>query len=191
MKPTYSTYEAIYLMYQIDLEGLNCLFWLIYDEQSLYPDRDLDEMWYQYTKAFKIQLKKNHLPMKQFLVTNGVKVEVESFYQRDYSNPLQGEYMFAYKIQIENHNDFPVQLLLRHWTIFDSCGIYREVEGEGVVGVQPILRAGEGYNYVSGANLHTDMGTMKGEYLFKNTQTGEAMEVRIPAFDLIAPFKLS
>ncbi len=75
-------------------------------------------------------------------ISEGVEVNVETFYQPDYSNPLSGEYMFAYRITIDNHNSFPVKLFRRHWHIFDSNGSYREVEGEGVVGIQPMLVPG-------------------------------------------------
>ncbi|MFZ9661937.1 MAG: ApaG domain, partial [Chitinophagaceae bacterium] len=68
-------------------------------------------------------------------VTEGVKVSVETFYQEDYSNPKMEEYMFAYRITIENHNPFSVKLLSRHWYIFDSNASHSEVEGEGVIGV--------------------------------------------------------
>ncbi len=64
-------------------------------------------------------------------ISDGVEVSVETFYQPDYSNPLSGEYMFAYRITIENHNNYSVKLPRRHWNIFDSNGSYREVEGEG------------------------------------------------------------
>ena len=70
-------------------------------------------------------------------VTEGVIVTVETFYQPDYSNPVNGEFMFAYRITLQNNNPFPIRLLRRHWHIFDSNGTQREVEGEGVVGVQP------------------------------------------------------
>lgn len=73
-------------------------------------------------------------------ISEGVEISVETFYQADYSNPLNSEYMFAYRITIENHNNFTVKLLRRHWFIFDSNGEHREVEGEGVVGVQPVLK---------------------------------------------------
>ena len=65
------------------------------------------------------------------MITEGVQVSVETFYQEDYSNPMQGEYMFAYRVEIENYNSFPVQLHRRHWFIFDSNATRREVEGEG------------------------------------------------------------
>ena len=101
-------------------------------------------------------------------ISEGMEVSVETFYQPDYSNPISGEYMFAYRITIENHNNFSVKLQRRHWHIFDSNGSYREVEGEGVVGVQPILQTGERYQYVSGCNLRSEMGQMYGSYTMEN-----------------------
>ena len=123
------------------------------------------------------------------LISEGVKVSVETFYQPDYSNPLQSEFMFAYRISIENHNSFPVKLHRRHWYIFDSNGSYREVEGEGVVGVQPSLLQGEVYKYMSGCNLRTEMGRMKGIYQMENLHSKKMFEVNIPAFEMIVPFK--
>jgi len=122
-------------------------------------------------------------------ISEGVKISVETFYQQDYSNPIQSEYMFAYRITIENHNDFPVKLHSRHWYIFDSDGSYREVEGEGVVGMQPTIEPGEEYQYVSGCNLHTEMGRMHGTYLMENLHNKQQFEVKIPAFEMITPFK--
>ena len=116
-------------------------------------------------------------------------MSVESFYQPDYSNPISAEFMFAYRITIENHNQFPVKLLRRHWHIFDSNGQNREVEGEGVVGIQPILNPGERYQYVSGCNLRTEMGKMYGTYLMENSNNKKEFHVNIPAFEMIVPFK--
>lgn len=124
-------------------------------------------------------------------ISEGVKVSVETFYQQDYSNPMQSEFMFAYRITIENHNGFPVQLHSRHWYIFDSNGSYREVEGEGVVGMQPVINAGDEYQYVSGCNLHSEMGRMHGVYIMENLHTKEVFEVNIPAFEMVAPFKFN
>jgi ApaG protein len=124
-------------------------------------------------------------------ISEGVEVSVETFYQPDYSNPVSGEYMFAYRITIDNHNNFPVKLHRRHWHIFDSNGSYREVEGEGVVGVQPILNTGERYQYVSGCNLRTEMGKMYGTYSMENLNNKETFEVNIPIFEMIVPFKMN
>jgi ApaG protein len=124
-------------------------------------------------------------------ISEGMEVSVETFYQPDYSNPISGEYMFAYRITIENHNSFSVKLQRRHWHIFDSNGSYREVEGEGVVGVQPILQTGERYQYVSGCNLRTEMGKMYGSYTMENLNNKKTFEVNIPIFEMIVPFKMN
>lgn len=124
-------------------------------------------------------------------ITEGVKVSVETTYQPEYSNPANEHFMFAYKIQIENLSEYSVQLLRRHWIIFDSNGSKREVEGEGVVGLQPIIQPGQHHEYVSGCNLKTDMGNMQGTYQMKRLVDNELFEVKIPQFALIAPFKLN
>src|ERR1700712_2729335 len=122
-------------------------------------------------------------------ITSGVEITVETFYQPEYSNPLLHEFMFAYRIVIENHNSFTVQLLSRHWYIFDSNGEYREVEGEGVVGQQPILMTGQKYQYVSGCQLKTEMGTMHGTFDMTNLSNHKNFVVKIPRFQLVAPMK--
>ncbi|MFT3681771.1 MAG: Co2+/Mg2+ efflux protein ApaG [Ferruginibacter sp.] len=124
-------------------------------------------------------------------ISEGVKVSVETFYQPDYSNPVNSEYMFAYRITIENNNSYPVKLLSRHWYIFDSNGSLREVEGEGVIGVQPQINPGENYQYISGCNLRTEMGKMYGTYKMENQHNKKLFEVSIPAFEMLVPFKMN
>ena len=104
---------------------------------------------------------------------------------------MAGEFMFAYRITIENHNSFTVKLLRRHWQIFDSNAEYREVEGDGVVGMQPVIAPGEHYQYVSGCNLKTEIGKMSGSYTMQDLDTMREFKVKIPAFDLIVPIKLN
>lgn len=124
-------------------------------------------------------------------VTDGVSVSVETFYQPTQSNPLNSEYLFAYRITIENLSAMPVQLMRRHWYIVDSNGSTREVEGEGVVGEQPIIEHGESYQYVSAANLRSDIGKMYGTYSMVNQYNKKSFTVNIPEFQLIAPFKMN
>ncbi|MFM6975843.1 MAG: Co2+/Mg2+ efflux protein ApaG [Sphingobacteriaceae bacterium] len=124
-------------------------------------------------------------------ITEGVKVSVETFYQSEYSNPENDHFMFAYRIRIENLGDYTVQLMRRHWHIFDSSGSVREVEGEGVVGEQPVIEPGDSHEYVSGCNLKTDMGSMKGTYQMRRLMDNQLLEVKIPEFHLIAPYKLN
>jgi ApaG protein len=99
--------------------------------------------------------------------------------------------MFSYKINIENLSDYTVQLISRHWYIFDSNGTHREVEGEGVIGVQPVIEPHENYEYVSGCNLKTEIGKMSGTYTFKRLVDNQLFEVTIPEFELLCPFKLN
>jgi ApaG protein len=124
-------------------------------------------------------------------ISEGIEVSIETFFQKDYSNPLQNEFMFAYRITIENHNSYPVKLLRRFWEIFDSNSEHREVEGEGVVGVQPLIMPGKQYQYVSGCHLKSEMGKMQGFYTMQNVETKELIRVNIPAFKMIAPVKLN
>jgi ApaG protein len=124
-------------------------------------------------------------------ISEGINVSVETFYQPDYSNPMNSEYMFAYRITIENNNNFPVKLLRRHWYIYDATGSLKEVEGEGVVGVQPQINAGESYQYISGCNLKTEMGKMYGTYLMENVNQNKQFHVIIPAFEMTVPFKMN
>ena len=124
-------------------------------------------------------------------ISGGVKITVETFYQPEYSNPVNSEFMFAYKITIENNNVFPIKLLRRHWHIYDSNGSMREVEGEGVVGVQPLIAPGASYQYISGCNLRSEMGKMLGTYLIENVHNQRNFNVTIPSFEMYAPFKMN
>ncbi|MBC7862363.1 MAG: Co2+/Mg2+ efflux protein ApaG [Bacteroidia bacterium] len=124
-------------------------------------------------------------------ITEGVEISVDTRFLDDHSNPMDRFYFFLYTITIENKNDFTVQLLRRHWYIFDSNGEKREVEGEGVVGETPVLEAGEKYTYSSGCNLMTEMGKMRGIYSMNRLLDNKSFEVTIPEFLLIAPQKLN
>ena len=124
-------------------------------------------------------------------ISEGITISVETYFQPEYSNAVNSEFMFAYRITIENNNSFPVKLLRRHWHIHDSNGTVREVEGEGVVGVQPQINPGDSYQYISGCNLKTEMGKMHGTYLIENINNRKTFSVLIPAFEMTAPCKLN
>lgn len=123
--------------------------------------------------------------------TQGVKISVDTVYQDEYSNSANEHYMFAYRITIQNLSEQTIQLLRRKWFIFDSNATNREVEGEGVVGLQPVIEPGESYEYVSGCNLKTEMGSMKGYYEMIRSLDGTSFRVDIPEFQLIVPYKLN
>jgi ApaG protein len=124
-------------------------------------------------------------------ITDGVKVTVETVYQSEYSNPRNDHFMFAYHITIENLGAHSIQLLRRHWLIYDSSGTKREIDGEGVVGLQPIILPGEQHDYVSGCNLKSEMGYMEGSYQMLRELDGSVFDVNIPRFDLVAPFRMN
>ncbi|HLS96662.1 ApaG protein [Sphingobacterium allocomposti] len=124
-------------------------------------------------------------------ITAGVRVSVDVIYQPEYSNPEKSHYMFSYQITIENLSDYTIQLVSRHWDIFDSIGEYKQVDGEGVVGEQPILAPGGMHQYMSGCNLKSEMGYMEGYYEMIKELDGSVFLVDIPRFNLIASFKLN
>lgn len=124
-------------------------------------------------------------------VTEGVSIIVETFYQPAQSNPLRYEHLFAYRITIENLSIYPVKLLTRHWHIVDSNGTHREVEGEGVVGQQPVIQPGDSYQYTSGVNLMSEVGKMYGTYQMENLFSKKKITVAIPEFRLVVPAKLN
>jgi len=124
-------------------------------------------------------------------ITEGVKVSVETLYQQEYSNPANEHFMFAYKVTIENMTGYAVQLMRRHWDIFDANGTHRQVEGEGVVGLQPVIEPGSQHEYVSGCNLKTEIGSMKGGYQMLRLMDNHEFSVKIPEFQLVVPYKLN
>lgn len=124
-------------------------------------------------------------------ISSGIKVSVETFYQpsSDQLEPFQ--YIFAYRITISNDSAFTVQLLKRHWYITDALGDIREVKGEGVIGEQPTIAPGNSYQYTSGCNFFTPIGRMEGSYLMERPKDGYLFYVKIPQFDMVAPFCLN
>lgn len=119
-------------------------------------------------------------------VTEGIQVSVEITYQAEFSNPKQHHYVFTYKVEIANRSQHTFQLISRKWEIFDAAENPKTVEGMGVVGQQPILEPGETHSYVSGCNLKSGLGKMKGIYVMEKLFDGKRIEVSIPEFQLIA-----
>ncbi|MDY0971512.1 Co2+/Mg2+ efflux protein ApaG [Siccibacter turicensis] len=115
-----------------------------------------------------------------------VCVQVQSYYVESQSSPDEERYVFAYTVTIRNLGRTPVQLLTRYWRITNGNGRETEVQGEGVVGVQPHIEAGNEYQYTSGAIIETPMGTMEGYYDMVDAQ-GNALRIDIPVFRLAVP----
>ena len=128
--------------------------------------------------------------MKEFFpyaaTTGGVTVRVAVSYLPEQSEPRRGRWFWAYHIRIENDSDGVVQLLTRHWIITDGRGARHSVEGEGVVGEQPLIAPGASFDYVSGCPLQTPTGAMQGSYRLIG-EDGAAFDAAIPRFALSAP----
>lgn len=118
--------------------------------------------------------------------SNRIRIDVETAYLDEQSNPKDLRYVFAYTITIRNEGPVPARLLTRHWVITDANGKVQEVRGEGVVGEQPHLKPGQGFRYSSGAVLETPVGVMQGSYQMI-TDEGLCFDAPIAAFRLAMP----
>ena len=118
--------------------------------------------------------------------TGGITVRTGVSYLPEQSSPRAGRWFWAYHIRIENNSARAVKLLTRRWVITDGRGTRSLVEGEGVVGEQPLLPPGQTYDYVSGCPLPTPLGRMEGSYGLLDDE-GETLTVIIPRLELIAP----
>jgi ApaG protein len=123
--------------------------------------------------------------------THDIQVSVVADYVEPASRPDENQYVFRYKINIINHSDTTVKLLRRHWYIIDSNGKHNEVEGEGVVGNQPVIGPAQQHEYVSGCSLATEMGKMYGTYLMERQSDGTTFKIEIPEFVMIAGYRLN
>lgn len=118
-------------------------------------------------------------------ITDAVRVTVRPVYLDGQSNVLERKFVFAYFITIANQGSAPVQLMRRHWVIRHASGKQEEVEGEGVVGKQPVLQPGGEHDYNSYCVLETPEGSMEGTYLMRR-EDGSEFRAVIPKFNLRA-----
>ncbi|MBT8140412.1 MAG: Co2+/Mg2+ efflux protein ApaG [Gammaproteobacteria bacterium] len=119
-----------------------------------------------------------------------IGVNVEPRYLAEQSNPEDGEYVFAYTVEVSNRGSEPIQLLSRHWIITDGNNAVREVRGDGVVGEQPHIPPGKIFRYSSGAILGTRTGTMEGSYTMRS-ESGAVFDTFIHPFGLVHPGALN
>ncbi|KAA3653203.1 MAG: Co2+/Mg2+ efflux protein ApaG [Bacteroidetes bacterium] len=124
-------------------------------------------------------------------VTENIVITVDTKFERGNTLDLIEDFLFSYHIKIQNQSNQAVQLLSRHWYIFDSNGTYTEVKGEGVIGEQPIILPNQIHEYQSFCNLKTDIGMMWGTYLMKRMDDNKLFEAKIPEFQLITPSRLN
>lgn len=115
--------------------------------------------------------------------TNGITIKVQPEFLEAQSDPTDDHYVWAYHVRIENESETTVQLLMRSWEIIDAFGHIRHVDGEGVVGMQPVIAPGEHFEYNSGSSLKTPSGFMRGTYQFED-EDGNEFDAEIPTFSL-------
>ena len=120
-------------------------------------------------------------------VTDDVEVGVKPLFLDDQSEPDDGHYVWAYQIRIRNLGNGKVQLRKRHWEITDAKGQIEIVDGDGVVGEQPLIQPGESFEYTSGAPLKTPSGFMAGYYEMEDHR-GRNFKVNVPTFSLDSPY---
>lgn len=124
-------------------------------------------------------------------ITHDIQVSVRTTYSESHSNSEENFFFFIYDINIVNNSPYQVKLLRRHWHIHDTSLVKTEVEGEGVVGKQPVLDSGESFTYLSACNISSPIGKMFGSYIFERLSDGSTFEVSIPEFQLIVPYVLN
>ena len=115
-----------------------------------------------------------------------IRVEVETSYIEEQSDPRDKRFVFSYTITIRNEGQVPARLLTRHWIITDANGNVKETRGDGVVGEQPYLKPGQGFRYSSGAVIETPVGTMQGSYQMI-ADDGQHFDAPIAPFRLAMP----
>lgn len=125
------------------------------------------------------------------VVTEGIRVSVRSRYLEQESSPKHMYFFFAYKVTIVNESPYRVKLMSRKWHITDGYGGKRVVEGDGVIGQQPVLEPGESHEYVSGCDFNSPMGQMSGFYTMVREIDDQEFKVKIPKFLMTVPWLLN
>ena len=118
--------------------------------------------------------------------TGGIRIQVESMYVEERSDPQESYFFFAYHVVISNVGDEAAQLISREWIITDSDGNVERVQGAGVVGETPMLEPGGTFEYTSFCPLRTSMGSMQGGYMMRSSG-GETFRAEIAPFTLAVP----
>jgi len=120
-------------------------------------------------------------------VTNGIKISVKTNFEGTGYRNHRLYFSFSYSVTIENQSNDSVQLISRHWKIFDSLKSLEIVEGEGVIGKKPVLKPKKSYTYSSYCNLTSANGSMRGFFNMINFTSTKKFKVNIPSFQLNVP----
>ena len=124
-------------------------------------------------------------------ITKGIKISVLTSFEGTYFKNYKIHFAFSYHITIDNQSKDSVQLISRHWEIFDALNNKEIVDGEGVVGKKPVIKPGESHTYSSGCLLSSPIGAMNGFYNMINFTSTKSFKVIIPTFRFSAPFAIN
>jgi len=124
-------------------------------------------------------------------ITNGIKISVISRFEPKHSNVHESRYVFSYNIRIQNESDYTIKVLRRHWFIMDSNCNQREVQGDGIVGEQPVIRPGEHHEYTSWCPFNSEIGKMSGFFTVRREIDQELLDVIVPDFTMCAGPRLN
>ncbi len=129
--------------------------------------------------------------MSETATTNGIRITVKPSFVASQSNPQKGLFIYRYNIRIENCSSDIVRLMSRYWIITDSQGQFKEVEGDGVIGQQPIFYPEALYEYESWAPLATEIGTMSGYFVMLRMKDNSTFKAQIPEFQLVPDYRMN
>ena len=124
-------------------------------------------------------------------ILDNIKIDVKAFFLDNKSDIGRSLYFFMYKVTISNQTNKTLQLLRRHWHIYDANGNVQTIKGEGVIGEQPIMIPNTSFQYNSFCPIKTEFGKMSGFYIFEEKGTRDLFKGIIPEFSLVVPTRIN
>ena len=124
-------------------------------------------------------------------ILDNIKIDVKAFFLDNKSDIGRSLYFFMYKVTISNQTNKTLQLLRRHWHIYDANGNVQTIKGEGVIGEQPVMIPNTSFQYNSFCPIKTEFGKMSGFYIFEEKETGDLFKGIIPEFLLVVPTRIN
>ena len=116
----------------------------------------------------------------------GLRVKIDDvIYMPSLDAPPDKPHPFVYFISIFNDSSIPVTIRGRKWVVVEEGGETTVVEGDGVVGQQPVIAAGEHFSYNS-YHVVGRAADVSGAF-FGETAAGDWVFARIPEFRLEIP----
>ncbi|NBV06923.1 MAG: Co2+/Mg2+ efflux protein ApaG [Proteobacteria bacterium] len=119
-------------------------------------------------------------------ITHGIQITVRPEFVDSQFSAIGNLFVWIYHVRIDNRSMETIKLVNRYWKIIDEKGTVQEVNGEGVVGSQPLILPNNSFQYESGVHLRHPSGIMTGHYQMQKNN-GELFNTKIPAFSLDVP----